>query len=320
MALPTAQLGSLANLNTPSYVPLQVIPRQPTIWQQALASFIGNTADTVGQKLATNELESEHADEFGQTPATGWDRLVHGATVNDKEAAQMRDINSATSLLKTRETGENTRLGISETGANTRNAADLAARASEGTANRGLTASEGGATRQASRDQYVAEIQAKLAEQKALFANENITAVPKMVADVNEANARAGLYSQQADTARRTGALIPTAPVAPTKPAINPNIAAYAQQQGGQTGPAVQPTSDADMIQQMLNSGMSPDDATNAMQTLQAKQIGVQNVATQHGQQADEAAATKAAIIQSIMQRLHPTMPGQASVYDMQPY
>lgn len=318
MALPTAQLGGLPNINTPSYIPLQVIPRQPTIWQQALASFIGNTADTVGQKLATNELEAEHAQEFGQTPSSGWDRLMHGSAVNDKEAAQMRDINSATSLLGTREAGENTRLGLTEAGANTRNAADLTERTSEGAANRGLTASEGAATRQASRDQQVEEIKARMAQQQALFANENITAVPKMVADVGEANARAGLYGQQADTARRTAALIPTAPEK-VVPKVNPNIASFAQSQGGPVQQGAAPTSDADMIQQMLNSGMSPDDAMNAMQSLQAKQAGVQNVAAQRGSQADEAAATKAAIIQSIMKRLHPDL-GQPSMSDMQPY
>lgn len=317
MALPTAQLGAMANLNTPSYVPVQVIPRQPTIWQQALASFLTNTAGDVGQRLVTNEMEPEHAAEFGQTPTSGWDRLMHGAAVNDKEAAQMRDINSATSLLGTREAGENTRLGLSETGANTRNSADLASRASEGTANRGLTQSEGIASRQAAHDQQVAEIQARMDQQKSLFANENITAVPKMVADVNEANARAILYGQQADTARRTAALIPQPPTTPVKAAINPNIAAFAQ--SGPVAPAAQPTSDADMIQSMLARGMSPDDATNAMQTLRDKQQGVQNIAMQRGQQTDDVAATKAAIIQSILQRLHPN-PGAASINDFSPY
>lgn len=320
MALPTAQLGAMANLNTPSYVPLQVIPRQPTIWQQALASFLGNVADTAGQKLATNELEAEHAGEFGQAPSSGWDRLMHGSAVNDKEAAQIRDINSATSLLGTREAGENTRLGLSETGANTRNAADILARATEGQANRALTASEGSAARSATMDQLLKEQMFKGQEQTNLFGHEDKLLGPKYAADATEAGARSGLYNAQADTARRTAALIPEAPTKVISK-VNPNIATFAKDQGNvdaAMGPA--PTTDADMIRSMLSQGMSPDAAMGAMQTLQAKQQGVQNVATQRGQQADEAVATKAAIIQSIMQRLHPTMPGQASVYDMQPY
>lgn len=304
MALPTAQLGAMANLNTPTYVPLQVIPRQPTIWQQALASFMTNTAGDIGNKLVSNEMEKDSAPDFGQTPASGWDRLVHGAAVNDKEAAQMRDINSAAGLMSQRETGENTRLGLTETGANTRSAADLASRATEGAANRGLTASEGAASRMSTRDEYVAQIQAKLAEQQALFGHENTLLGPKYGADAAEAGARTGLSNAQADTERRTAALIPVPPEKATAK-VNPNIAAFAQGGAAQGAPQTQ-LSDSDMIQKMLDNGMSPDDATNAMQTLQARQQGVQNVATQRGQQDDNAAATKQAIIDSIMRRLHP--------------
>lgn len=88
MALPTAPLGQLPSMNMPYSVP--TYSKGPSIWEQALASFLVNAAGQAASKGTDNVLSHENAAEFDQKPATFMSKLVSGPKVGDAEAKQMR--------------------------------------------------------------------------------------------------------------------------------------------------------------------------------------------------------------------------------------
>lgn len=97
MSLPTAQLGGMANLNVPSYVPLVQVQKPVPAWQQALLGVLASTAGAAGQQAVGNAFQRDYSPE-GEG-ATGWDKLLHGAKTTG--AMQQQDKAQA---------GENTRL------------------------------------------------------------------------------------------------------------------------------------------------------------------------------------------------------------------
>ena len=86
MALPSAQLGQLSNINVPSHVPVQAVAKQPKLWQQVLMQALAQgLSGAVGQGVE-NAMSRDYADPaLGEKKATGFDKLFHGATVNEKE-------------------------------------------------------------------------------------------------------------------------------------------------------------------------------------------------------------------------------------------
>lgn len=161
MALPSAQLGSLASLNVPSYIPTTVVPKEQAMWKQLLMSVLAQTAGKVAGQGVENAMSRDSAAEFGQTPATGFDKLVSGPKVNERQATSLRAERSAKEsqmrgiaadanttkykalqdlLLKTSDLDAR---AASEGLANTRNDADLAQREREfGGRERGIRAQQ----------------------------------------------------------------------------------------------------------------------------------------------------------------------------------
>lgn len=92
MALPTAQLGQMASINVPSFVPTQVIDKRPKLWEQALMQMLAQAGTQAATSMVGNTFARDNASEFGEKNATGFDKLLHGAAVDDKTAAQRRQI------------------------------------------------------------------------------------------------------------------------------------------------------------------------------------------------------------------------------------
>lgn len=92
MALPTAQLGSMASLNVPSYLPTQVVRKEPKLWQTALAQLLTQAAGTAVSKGVDNVMSRDYAEQFGETPASTGSRLFQGPQVGAREAEQRRSI------------------------------------------------------------------------------------------------------------------------------------------------------------------------------------------------------------------------------------
>jgi hypothetical protein len=89
MSLQSAPLGQLPSMSMPYSIPQQYA-KPASIWQQALANLLTSAAGTVATQGAQNLLSQDHAAEFGQTPRSGFGRLMQ-PVVSDKEAAQLRE-------------------------------------------------------------------------------------------------------------------------------------------------------------------------------------------------------------------------------------
>lgn len=88
MALPTAQLGQLGTMSMPYSIPTYEVG--PNIWEKALGALLTSTASGVAQQGTQNLMSHENASEFGQQPASAWQRLIGGPTVSDQAATQRR--------------------------------------------------------------------------------------------------------------------------------------------------------------------------------------------------------------------------------------
>lgn len=88
MSLQSAPLGQLPSMSMPYSIPRY--EKGPSLWEKALGALLVNAAGTVADKATTNVMSSDNAAEFGQTPRTGFGRLLD-PVVGDKEAAQLRE-------------------------------------------------------------------------------------------------------------------------------------------------------------------------------------------------------------------------------------
>ncbi len=86
MALPSAQLGGLASLNVPSYVPTQVVQAKEPLWKKALAQVLMSTAASAGQGVAQNATARDYAPDAQK--AGFWDKLVSGPKQGEREHLQ----------------------------------------------------------------------------------------------------------------------------------------------------------------------------------------------------------------------------------------
>lgn len=91
MALPSAPLGSMPSLNVPGYIPTTVVQKQPKMWQQALAQILTGVASQAAGQAVGNTMSRDYADQYGETAATGWDKLASGPKVNEKEHGRRQD-------------------------------------------------------------------------------------------------------------------------------------------------------------------------------------------------------------------------------------
>ena len=89
MALPTAQLGQLGTMSMPYSIPTYEVG--PSIWEKALGALLVNTATGAAQHGMDNVFAHDNAKEFGQAPASTWQRLLHGPTIDDRTATQRRE-------------------------------------------------------------------------------------------------------------------------------------------------------------------------------------------------------------------------------------
>lgn len=310
MGLPSAQLGSLPGLNVPSSVPLAIVPKVPSLWQSALASFLAQTGGAVGTQLVGNAMSRDSAPEFGKTAATGWDKLVHGPEVGDKEAAQLRAEAGDTARNTATITGADTRNKFSEGEATKRNMSDIASRQSEGVLTRTSQASEGKLT----REQQLAIVGAETERAKQLAVMEQTFRTPYQAAQIRELGqqgaaeeARGGYHREQAVGQQKTNALIPSPTPTATKGAVDPRVADFAKRQAAPQAVAQAPApTEESMIQDMLAQGASPDAVVQQMQILKTRQAGVQSAATQRGITDEAQVMQKQAALEEILRRLHP--------------
>lgn len=94
MALPTAQLGQLGNMNMPYAIPQY--NEEPSIWEKALASFLVSAASGTAKQGVDNFMSQDYAPEFGEDKASRWQRLVQGPRVGAADASmRRRDLLSA---------------------------------------------------------------------------------------------------------------------------------------------------------------------------------------------------------------------------------
>ncbi len=118
MALPSAQLGGLASLNVPSYVPTQVVQAKEPLWKKALAQVLMSTAASAGQGVAQNATARDYAPD-GQK-AGFWDKLVSGPKTGEREhlqsAAHEQRLEQIGADIVGRLTGQQLELGDRATG------------------------------------------------------------------------------------------------------------------------------------------------------------------------------------------------------------
>lgn len=85
MALPSAQLGGMPNMNFPGYVP--VVQKRPNMWEQALASFLANAAGGVATGMTENALSRE----YDPNAPTGVKGFLSKVTSGPRETRQMHE-------------------------------------------------------------------------------------------------------------------------------------------------------------------------------------------------------------------------------------
>lgn len=95
MALPSAQLGGLPSLSVPSHVPVVQTQKEPKLWEKALLSMLTQIGTAAIGEGVGNVMERDFAPEFGEDKAKGMDKLLRGASVDERQAGQRREINAA---------------------------------------------------------------------------------------------------------------------------------------------------------------------------------------------------------------------------------
>jgi hypothetical protein len=90
MALPTAQLGSMASLNVPAYIPTTVVPKEPKAWEKALLALVTQAGSQVLSQGIQNSMQQDFASQNGETPTQGMAKFFQGPKVTraDNEARQ----------------------------------------------------------------------------------------------------------------------------------------------------------------------------------------------------------------------------------------
>jgi hypothetical protein len=83
--LPTASLGSMPSLNVPTHIPVTVVNKQPKLWQQVLAGVLAQAAGQAAGQGVGNAMSRDYAGEYGDAGATGFDKLLQGPKVSEKE-------------------------------------------------------------------------------------------------------------------------------------------------------------------------------------------------------------------------------------------
>jgi hypothetical protein len=204
MALPTAQLGQMSNINVPSYVPLTVVPKKQSVWEQALASFLVNMAGQAGGQAVQNVMAKDTAAPDAQ--AGFFKKLVGGPTqtVAENQAALGRA--QQEKLAAKGDQSAMARLLEGERGANLRTSLGLREQANQGELNRGQTMSIEQARIARDREQQVAQIQARMAEiaqqfegQGGLESLRNTLSQPLTQSQIVENQARTGLLNSQSN-------------------------------------------------------------------------------------------------------------------------
>lgn len=89
MALPTAPLGQLPNMNMPYAIPTYEVG--PSLWEKALTSFLVSAAGNAAQTGISNAMSRDYAQDFGEEKAGGLQKLINGPRVNGRDAALRRD-------------------------------------------------------------------------------------------------------------------------------------------------------------------------------------------------------------------------------------
>lgn len=75
----------MPSLNVPGYIPTTVVQKQPKMWQQALAQILTGVASQAAGQAVGNTMSRDYAGEYGETAATGWDKLASGPKVGKEE-------------------------------------------------------------------------------------------------------------------------------------------------------------------------------------------------------------------------------------------
>lgn len=297
-------------MSAPNATGIVVLPKKGTLWQQALAQFLAGTAEDAAKTGIANETQRDYAGQFGETPSTGFDKLLHGARVNqagmeqrtgeeNQNNRQENSIASAMALEKASEEAATGRTGMTEAGAGSR-----------------LATSEAGQNTRSAAANAIQERIAQAAEagQTSRLGQSLQAEAPVRAAQAGAEEARAA----QEEQAVKEGQMrldssmyhqIYQPYVAPKAAPVNPNIAAFA---GGKTTASANPLdtpatpSDVDMINTYLSKGMNPDDIATAMTAQKTAQATAATQAALAQKQQDVAATAKSAAIQQILNKINP--------------
>lgn len=301
MALPTAQLGQLSSINLPNYAPSS--QKRPSIWSGVLANILASAGTNAADSVASNEFSRDYATQQGQDEATGWDKLLHGPTVNAQQNAQLNSEAAAREQLATKDQF------------------DTEHEQEQQAFQQGLHAdTEKGATMRAEQERNTQlginadnlDRSLALSDQTQQGDTQRQAALLTAEAPTRQATADYQKSEMAKNAAQMEGISIQNQllrnalPKPATAATVNPNIAKFAaggaspQPSGGGVVPGSDTQSAEDSVQSMLNSGMSPAQ----VQQILMKQSQVQDSAQVQGQIDDRELAARKAAAAQLMQKL----------------
>lgn len=84
MALPSAQLGQMPNMNIPYSVPYY--QKEPKPWEKVLLSLVSSAGGAALNQGIQNSMARDFADlARGETPSSGFDAFLHGPRVSERQ-------------------------------------------------------------------------------------------------------------------------------------------------------------------------------------------------------------------------------------------
>lgn len=85
MALPTAQLGQMPNMQMPFNIPVQTYTKEPKAWEKILLGIVGNVAAAGLEKGISNVMQPDYAPQ----PAGLAEKFMSGPTISGQRAAEL---------------------------------------------------------------------------------------------------------------------------------------------------------------------------------------------------------------------------------------
>lgn len=296
MALPSAQLGSLPSLGLPSTVPVQQVEKRTPLWQQLLGQILMQTAGGVVNQGVQNSMSRDFAGDYKEAPSSGVDKFMHGPKVSQAEDVRRKGQAFDTDKMLAQ---AKMNIGLAELGDQpgarevyARQTADSAASdrrqadMQDTIAKSRLSRREQG---HADEREVAHEMFATQLEQARQKGAQDLKA-QEILGDKPFTDARVGSLLSQTKGQDMTNTLLERAVNGGKTPSTVPTkgLTSFAAGSGGgegtPVGPSVQPPAPSDQttIQQLMASGLSPEEIIAQLQ-----QVKMQTEMTQQGEAFD---------------------------------